>query len=245
MDFRDKVILVTGGTSGIGEATVREFAHRGATVIFTGRNTDRGEALSRVLNTDDMDVYYLCADNKNDNDIELVHAFVRENIGRLDVLFNNAGIYPVEPSLENEDRNAFVNVFDTNIAGTVMMTKAMLSFIEKSSGSIIFNASIAGLESYTCNSSYAYSGSKAAILHFSKMLAKKYGNRFRTNCICPGTIKTPIFKTFDENERRINIPMGRTGTPEEVAKVVCFLASEDASFINGAVITVDGGESLR
>lgn len=190
-------------------------------------------------------MHYLCADSRDDNAIKAIRQFIEERFGRLDVLFNNAGIYPIEPSLEDEDRDAFNEVFNINTSGTVMMTKAMLPFIRASHGTIINNASIAALESYTCNSSYAYSGSKAAVLHFSKMLAKKYGAEFRTNCICPGTIRTPIFKCFDEDKKCINIPMRRTGRPEEVANVVCFLASDEASFINGAVITVDGGESCK
>lgn len=241
----NKTILISGGTSGIGEATVEEFAKRGANVIFTGRNKDRGENLYKKLKDEGYSVDFLCADNQDDSAIESVKEFIVEKYGHLDVMFNNSGIYPIEPPIEEEKRDEFLNVFDINICGAVMMTKAMIPLIRESHGSIIFNSSIAGLESYTCNSSYAYSGSKAAVLQFSKMLAKKYGKEFRTNCICPGTIRTPIFKNFDEEKKSMNIPMGRTGTPEEVAKVVWFLASDEASFINGAVLTVDGGESLK
>lgn len=243
--FEKKVVIITGGTSGIGEATVKEFAKRGASVVFTGRNSDRGIFLADSLKKEKKDVWFISADNKDDESIHRVGNFIRDHFGRLDVLFNNAGVYPVEPALEEEQREDFVGVFDVNIGGTVMMTKEMLSLLRLSHGSIIFNASIAGLESFTCNSSYAYSGSKAAVLQFSKMLAKKYGKEFRTNCICPGTIRTPIFKVFDEKRKSANIPMERTGCPEEVAKVVCFLASDDASFVNGAVLTIDGGESLK
>ena len=243
--FDNKVVLISGGTSGIGEATVVEFARRGATVIFTGRNNDKGHQIVAILVGKGLKAYFINADNQNDNAIEAVRDFIQEKFGQLDVLFNNSGIYPIEPSIEDENRKEFINVFDVNIGGAVMMTKVMMPLIKASHGSIIFNASIAGLEAVTCNSSYAYSGSKAAVLHFSKMLAKKYGKEFRTNCICPGTIKTPIFKHFDEEKKSMNIPMGRTGMPEEVAKVVCFLASDEASFVNGAVLTIDGGESLK
>lgn len=243
--FKEKVVLITGGTSGIGEATAKEFANRGAIVIFTGRNTERGELVRRTIEEMGSEAFYLCTDSKSDEAIYALQHYISEEFGRLDILFNNAGVYPVEPTLENADREGLLDVYNINIASTIMITKAMLSFIKQSHGSIVFNASIAGLESYTCNSAYAYSQSKAAIIQFSKMLAKKYGKEFRTNCICPGTIKTPIFMNFDEEKKSSNIPMGRTGTPEEIAKVVCFLASDEASFVNGAVITVDGGESLR
>jgi len=243
--FDEKVVLVTGGTSGIGEATAIEFAKRGANVILTGRNSERGEFVRKKIFDLGAKACFRCSENKSDEDIGALQRYISEEFGRLDVLFNNSGIYPIEPVLENVEREGLLDVYNTNIAGTVMITKVMLPFIKQSHGSIIFNSSIAGLESYTCNSAYAYSASKAAILQFSKMLAKKYGKEFRTNCICPGTIKTPIFKNFDEEKKSVNIPMGRTGTPEEIAKVVCFLASDDASFINGAVLTVDGGESLK
>lgn len=240
-DFKGKVVLVTGGTSGIGEATVKEFAIRGAKVVFTGRNETRGKEIA--ANVAGVVDFVLC-DFTDDNAIDELKKYIANKYGQLDVLFNNAGIYPIEPTLEEYDRTTFNKLFDINMTSTVMMTKAMLPFIKASHGSIIFVSSIAGLEHFNPRSAYGYVGTKASMLQFSNMLAKRCGNEFRSNCICPGNIKTPIHKHFDEAKKSANIPMGRTGKPEEVAKVVCFLASDEASFVNGAVIPIDGGESL-
>ena len=106
------------------------------------------------------------------------------------------------------------------------------------------NASVAGLQSYTSGQCYAYAASKAAIIKITQQLAKKYGNKYRINAIAPGVINTPIFESFDEERFNNMIPMGRTGEPDEVAAVANFLVSDDASYVHGAVITVDGGQSL-
>lgn len=243
-DFKGKVVLVTGGTSGIGEATVKEFSFRGAKVIFTGRNEVRGKDLGKQIAEKGGVADFVHCDFTDDKDIENLRGYIANKYGKLDVLFNNAGIYPIEPSLEEYDRATFNELFNVNMTSTVMMTKAMLPFIKASHGSMIFVSSIAGLEHFNPRSAYGYVGTKASMLQFSNMLAKRFGSEFRSNCICPGNIKTPIHKNFDEAKKSANIPMGRTGRSEEVAKVVCFLASDDASFVNGAVIPIDGGETL-
>lgn len=245
MDIDEKkVVLITGGTSGIGEACVREFSDRGAITVFTGRNNERGRLLEESLTEAGKKVLFYQADSTSDNDIIALKDYIEKEFLRLDVLFNNSGVYPIEPALEEQNREDFLAIFNQNIASVMMMTKAFLPLLRISRGTIINNASVAGLEAYTIRSSYAYGGSKSAVIKFSKMLAKKYGAEVRTNCICPGTIKTPIFVNFDEEARSSAIPMKRTGRPEEVAKVVCFLASDDASYVNGAVVTIDGGQCL-
>lgn len=244
MKLDNKIIIVNGGTSGIGEATSLDLAKNGATVIICGRNKERGEEIVRRISAFGGKAFFCSLDVTDDNSINSMKEFVEHGFKKVDVLFNNAGIYPVEPSLEDADRIQINMIFDNNIAGMVMVTKAIVPFIKESNGVIINTASIGGMESFTSGQSYGYTGAKAAVIKFSKMLAKKYGRDFRTNCICPGTIRTPIFKHFDEERMSQKIPMGRTGKPEEVAKVVSFLASDDASYLNGAVITIDGGQAL-
>lgn len=243
-DLKGKIVLITGATSGIGEACVNEFAKSGATVILTGRNVNKGEEIEKQNKENNKNVYFRELDITNDSSIESLYEFIQTKFGVLDILYNNAGIYPVELGMGNITREMMLNIFDTNINGTILVTQRMIELIRKSRGVIINNASIGGMEMFTSGQGYAYTGSKAAVIKFSKMLAKKYGSEFRTNCICPGTIHTPIFKTFDEERMRTRIPMQRTGKPEEVAKVVAFLASNDASYINGCVLTIDGGQSL-
>lgn len=168
---------------------------------------------------------------------------VKEQYGNIDILVNNAGIYPVTPGLGEIDRSSCLSIIDTNVNGTLMMTQAILPLLKKG-GCVLNNASVAGLLSYNAGQSYLYSASKTAIIKITKLLAKKYGLDYRFNVICPGVIRTPIFKYFDEQRYSKEIPMGRVGEPEDVAAVANFLVSDDASYVNGAVVTIDGGQSL-
>ena len=126
-----------------------------------------------------------------------------------------------------------------------MVTKAFLDMVRESNGNILNTASVAGVDGYVSGEQYAYNMSKSGIIKFSKLLAKRYGSEIRVNCICPGVIKTPIYMHLDEKKYSSIIPMGRIGTPEEVASVANFLVSDDASYVNGAVVTVDGGQCLH
>ncbi len=246
-NFNGKIVLVTGGTSGIGTACAKRFAQGGATVIIAGRNKERGKAIVEELNSiSQFKRYnsYVYMDMADRNSIIEAAKTIDTKYGSLDILVNNAGIYPVSDPLESLTDSSLIEIFDINIVGMIMLTKAVLPMIKKNHGTIINNASVAGLESFTSGQSYAYAASKASVIKFTKMLAKQYGAEFRTNCICPGIIETPIFKSFNEEKFKEKIPMKRVGKPEDVAAVVSFLASEDAAFVNGSVITIDGGQSL-
>ena len=229
--LKDKVALVTGATSGIGAATAKRFAQAGATVICTGRNIERGEGVVKEILSNNGKAYFYEMDVDNDHSILEVADVIKNQFGTIDILFNNAGIFPVLPPLETLTREDIEKTTSTNISGFMMVT-------------ILNNASVAGLQSYSSGQSYAYNASKAAVIKVTQLLAKKYGNKFRINAICPGVINTPIFKKFDEERFASMIPMGRTGKPEEVASVANFLVSDDASYINGAILTIDGGQSL-
>lgn len=242
-DISKKVALVTGATSGIGEACAIRFSQAGAIVICTGRNKERGEnVVERIIEGGGSAVFFEM-DVNNDDSIVSVATRIKNEYGNIDILLNNAGIFPVLPPIETLSRDETASVLDSNVTGMLMVTKAMLPLMSDG-GVILNNASVAGLQSYTNGQSYAYSASKSAVIKITQMLAKKYGSKIRVNAICPGVIKTPIFKKFDEERSASMIPMGRTGKPEEVATVANFLVSDDASYINGAVITVDGGQSL-
>lgn len=239
----NKVALVTGATSGIGEATAIRFAEAGATVICTGRNRERGEGVVKTIKNKGGNAVFYEMDIDSDKSIEQVAIVVKKEFGKLDILFNNAGIFPVLPPLETLTREDIEKTTSTNISGFMMVTKMFLPLL-KEGATVLNNASVAGLQSYTSGQSYAYNASKAAVIKVTQLLAKKYGNKVRVNAICPGVINTPIFKKFDEERYASMIPMGRTGKPEEVASVANFLVSDDASYINGAILTIDGGQSL-
>ncbi len=239
----NKVALVTGATSGIGAATAIRFAEAGATVICTGRNKERGEKVARSINNKGGKAMFYEMDIDNDQSIEQVAETVKQEFGELDIIFNNAGIFPVLPPLETLTREDIEKTTSTNISGFMMVTKVFFPML-KEGATILNNASVAGLQSYTSGQSYAYNASKASVIKITQLLAKRYGSKIRVNVICPGVIKTPIFKKFDEERFAGMIPMGRTGSPEEVASVANFLVSDDASYVNGAIITIDGGQSL-
>ena len=239
----NKVALVTGATSGIGAATAIRFAEAGASVICTGRNKERGEGVVKTIKDKGGKAVFYEMDIDNDKSIEQVAEAVKKEFCELDIIFNNAGIFPVLPPLETLTREDIEKTTSTNISGFMMVTK-FFSPLLKEGATILNNASVAGLQSYTSGQSYAYNASKAAVIKITQLLAKRYGSKIRVNAICPGVIKTPIFKKFDEERFAGMIPMGRTGAPEEVASVANFLVSDDASYVNGAIVTIDGGQSL-
>ena len=151
------------------------------------------------------------------------------------------------PSMEIERMPVedWKKTIDINLTGCFLTTRYAKPHLVKSKGVIINNASIAGLQHYATGRSYAYSASKAAVIQFSHQMAKNYGEEgIRVNCICPGIIETPILHGRDPKIYEDRIPLGRVGTPDDVAKVVLFLVSDDASYLTGIVIPIDGGASL-
>lgn len=238
-----KVALITGATSGIGEACALRFAEAGAYVLVAGRNEERGQVVVSTIITNGGRAEFVQLDVESDFSIEKCYNYIKKKIDKIDILFNNAGVFPVTPPIESIDRESTNRILNTNTAGIIMMVHFFINII-KDNGTILNNASVAGLQNYNSGQCYAYSASKAAVVKFTQLLAKKYGNRIRVNAISPGVIKTPIFKKFDEERYRSMIPMGRTGTADDVAKVANFLVSDDASYVNGAIVPVDGGQSL-
>lgn len=243
-DLNDKIALITGATSGIGEACAKRFALAGATVIVAGRNEDNGQKIVEDILLAGGNAIFTRLDVTDDNSIDAVYQLVMNQFGKLDILVNNAGVYPMTPPIEEMTREFNNSVLNTNTSGTIMVTKKFLDLLIKNHGNILNNSSVAGLLDYNAGAAYAYSASKAGVIKFSQLLAKKYGDEIRVNCICPGVIRTPIFKKFDEERYAAGIPMGRVGEPDDVAKVANFLVSEDAGYLNGCVINVDGGQAI-
>lgn len=239
-----KVALITGATSGIGEATAKLFANEGADVILVGRNSERGKVVAEEILTIGGKVNFVQCDVTNKEEIDKLKLWVERTYGRLDILFNNAGIL-ITSSLEDIQIQDWDKVFDINTKAVMLMTQAFIGMLIGSYGNILNCASIDGLE---CNirgtKNYMYSSSKAATIHFTKYCARNYSNKIRVNCICPGVTETPIWTNRDFSRFTDSIPMGRVGQPDEIAKAALFLASDEASYITGAVLSVDGGASL-
>jgi NAD(P)-dependent dehydrogenase (short-subunit alcohol dehydrogenase family) len=249
MRLRDKVALITGGTSGIGEATALLFAREGAKVVITGRNEQRGHDVVEKIASKAAQAKFIQTDVRLSQHCyravdETIHTY-----GRLDILFNNAGVFYAHNALDcsEEEWDLQINV---NLKGTFLMSKyALPRMISQGSGVIINNSSGWGLVGG--DKAVAYCASKGGVVLLTKAMAIDHGREgIRVNCICPGDVETPMlpedarFRGLKWDEYIAgcaNRPMGRVGTADEIAKVALFLASDDSSFMTGAAIAVDGG----
>ncbi len=249
MRLKNKVALITGGTSGIGAATAILFAQEGAKIAVTGRHEQRGHAITAQILEAGGEAIFLRTDVRKADQCrravdETTHAF-----GRLDVLFNNAGVFYPHSALECSEEEWDLQI-DINLKGTFLMSKfALPGMIAQGSGVIINNSSGWGIVGG--DAAVAYCASKGGVVLLTKAMAIDHGRQgIRVNCICPGDVDTPM---LPEDARMrgqkweeylagcSNRPLGRIGTSEEIAKAALFLASDDSSFMTGATLVVDGG----
>jgi NAD(P)-dependent dehydrogenase (short-subunit alcohol dehydrogenase family) len=249
MRLQNKVALITGGTSGIGEATAVLFAKEGAKVTITGRDEKRGHAVAEKITNDGGRAMFVRSDVRKAEDCG--HA-VNETLrvfGRLDILFNNAGVFFPRTILECSEEEWDLQM-DINLKGTFLMSKAALPhMIEHRRGKIINNSSGWGIAGG--DAAVAYCASKGGVVLLTKAMAIDHGRQgIRVNCICPGDVDTPMLpedarmrglKWEDYLAGCANRPLGRIGTTDEIAKAALFLASDDSSFMTGAALVVDGG----
>jgi len=249
MRLLNKVALITGGTSGIGEATALLFANEGAKVTITGRNEARGNEVTDLILKGGGQAIFIQTDvSKADDCRRAVDETVRA-FGRLDILFNNAGVFFAHTALDCSEQEWDLQI-DINLKGTFLMSKfALPGMIAQGSGVIINNSSGWGLVGG--DAAVAYCASKGGVVLLTKAMAIDHGRQgIRVNCICPGDVDTPMLPE-DARLRGLNWdkylagcanrPMGRIGTPDEIAKAALFLASDDSSFMTGAALVVDGG----
>ena len=241
--------MITGGTSGIGSATARLFAQEGAKVFLTGRNEVRGGEVVKTIREEGGDALFLASDVRLAEDCRKAVDEALAAFGRLDILFNNAGVYfpNTVPDCTEEEWDL---TLDINLKGAYLMSKfALPSMIAQGSGVIIHNSSGWGLVGG--NQAAAYCASKGGMVLLTKAMAVDHSPQgIRVNCICPGDIDTPMLiedarvrgmQWEDYMKGASDRPMGRVGTPEEIARATLFLASDDSSFMTGATLVVDGG----
>jgi NAD(P)-dependent dehydrogenase (short-subunit alcohol dehydrogenase family) len=244
MKLNGKIALITGGTTGIGFATAELFQKEGATVIVTGKNPANLETAQKALGPKAV---VISADAASPADSEKVAAEIKQRFGKLDIAFLNAGIAEFAP-LADSNEAFFDRMFAINVKGPYFQVQKLLPLLGKGS-SVIFNSSVVNTKGMPTTSVYA--ATKAAVRAFGRTLAGELvGAGIRVNTVSPGPIATPIYgklgmpaeaaKGFEEQMASSN-PMKRFGQPDEIAKTVLFLASDDSSYITGSDIYVDGG----
>jgi NAD(P)-dependent dehydrogenase (short-subunit alcohol dehydrogenase family) len=250
MKLKDRIAIITGATSGIGEASALLFAQEGAKVTVTGRNDVRGRNVVAAITTAGGSAVFVKADVRLASDCErIVTETLRAFGGRLDILFNNAGVFYPHNAIDctEEEWNETV---DSSLKGSWLMAKYSLPImITQRRGVIINQASGWGIQGG--DEAVAYCAAKGGLVVMTKAMAIDHGKHgIRVNCLCPGDVETPMLAT-DAKTRRMtyedymkgaaNRPLGRVGTPVELAQAALFLASDDSSFMTGAALVVDGG----
>lgn len=252
MKLAGKVALITGGTEGIGYATAKLFLQEGARVCIAGRSEEKGrQAVSQLSSIGD--VHFVRGDVSRAEDARRMVEETVAKFQRLDILFNNAGVY-IEKPAEDMTEEEWDRLMDVNVKGTFLVTKYALPHMRlQGGGAIVNNASDAGLiGNRNCP---AYCASKGAVTVMTKAMALDYaGCGIRVNSVNPGTVDTPMLErevraSGDSRaymERTVSeSPMGRVARPEEVARAVLFLASAESSFVTGASLSVDGGSTAQ
>jgi NAD(P)-dependent dehydrogenase (short-subunit alcohol dehydrogenase family) len=242
------VVLITGGLTGIGRAAAVAFAKKGANVVVAGRRDEAGKALAEELRGFGSEAEFINADVRKEDDVRALVDRTIERFGRLDVAVNNAGTEGRPGPITDQTAESYAATFDTNVLGTLLSMKHELRVMQaQGSGSIINISSTYGHEGGAGASVYV--ASKHAVEGMTKSAALEAASSgVRVNAVAPGPIETGMLDRFTgTSERKAallqTVPLGRVGDPADIARAAVFLASEDASFITGQVLTVDGGKT--
>ena len=250
MKLQDRVAIITGATSGLGEAAALLFAGEGARVAVSGRNEARGRQVADAIAKAGGTAIFVKADVRRSEDCRrLVEETLRAFGGRLDILFNNAGVYFAHNAVDCTEEEWDATV-DSSLKGAWLMSKyALPTMIAQGRGVIIHQASGWGIQGGDL--AVAYCAAKGGVVVMTKAMAIDHGKQgIRVNCLCPGDVDTPMLEVDARNrglsyadymKGAANRPLGRVGTAEELARAALFLASDDSSFMTGAALVVDGG----
>lgn len=254
MRLKDKVALITGGTSGIGRATALLFAAEGARVALTGRRHDRGEAVVAEIRAAGGTALFVHADHSQWEDCQRSLQEAKTAFGRVDILFNNAGIV-IGGLAEKTSEEEWAEIMNINVTGVWRMCKLAIPLMRAQGGGVIINnASDWGL--VAGRNSVAYCATKGAVVQMTRAMAVDHAREgIRINAVCPGDTFVERWtyegyhrhsaESFQETLKAMGelLPMGRVGRAEEIAKAVLFLASDDSSFMTGTMLMVDGGNT--
>jgi NAD(P)-dependent dehydrogenase (short-subunit alcohol dehydrogenase family) len=249
MRLKGKVAIVTGGSSGIGRASAELFAREGARVVVADYNADAGRATVETIKGAGGDAIFVQVDVSDAAQVRDMVQTALDTYGGIDILLNNAGILLFGTVLDTEEKD-WRRVMDINLTGTFLVCKAVLPhMIQRGGGSIINLTSSTGAHDAGPNTA-AYVTSKGGVALMTRAMAIDHAkDHVRVNAVAPGPTDTPMLRDALSLEQlaafAATFPMGRLGRPEELANAILFLASDDASFVTGAILAVDGGQTAQ
>ena len=252
LQFENKIVLVTGASSGIGKAAALEYARRGAQVIGVARSQKSGEELEVEAKNHHLNIEFFKADVSSEADVNALINHIETKYGRLDIAFNNAGISGVHAPIVNAEKKDWDHIISVNLTSNFLLMKAEVRLMlqKGNAGSIVNTSSIGGLTG--ASNLAAYAASKSGLIGLSKVVAMEYARLgIRVNVVVPGYTITPmtdktstIISNFEEHSKEAT-PMHRGADPLEVAHLALWLSSDEASFVTGQVVAADGGYLLN